>query len=954
MQFLETGGATEVYILFADSVVFTGYLSSYDIKSSDVFSYLETRLKTYVLEFESTQTILRNLTYTPTTGSYHTEPVRRDTHGDIFIRLIPTEYRGMVEASHDGTPRYSYNIPPSNIFELLTSLERSTGWRSYADPNIYHLTGFINDIYSGDYTWITADSAADMSRVQIGDYILYMKPDPHISENLSTSFRFRVCGTVSLVVGNDIRILSEYDPEEHPAFDSLKHGLYLVVKGQRIGFGDPEVSVEPIYLHVGEDIYDTAITTGIYSEATIFNVSSNVDGVKNTVTLPACVIPGDSSFYTTIDRHPDPVIISMSEEALVLKGHNLIDTEDDLSRIFVSRIAIVNGMPTFEYDVFVFDKPLREKMEERYMRGIPVTVIKDPQFWRKPGDWIDLDTVVRFRYDGDVAISHRFYLRDVSGIGIETKIRVGMAEYHVYAVNHAKNYVVVTPEKEEDAMMTHNVGCIVYKPALHSSHPYSETSPQPGSPIDLYGKVVRNVVAGASMKRPELEVLATAYVLRLTQFADAGDGFLPIDKAVYNWQGFIERDVQVFETSGGFTVPSNVHFIRILMLGGGGNASIEPPGAGGAGGLVYRPRNPVVHGVTYTIGVGGAGEDTTFALGSETLLRALGGGHALGDGGSGGGGCTFEEVVFRHSFGSFGSDPGRLWRPMGVHATQDYIYVADRFNHRIQVFDIAGNYVAHYGTGVAGDGGAEFNLPDGVTADDDGNVYVADTGNNRIVKISPAMEHIATVTNTSARNHIAFKDGILYSSAIGGNIVKYTPALVPLETFSVGFNPNGIAVDVGGNVYLTRGNGLVYKFSPTGTQLMTFGGLGTGDGQFIGGRGLFVTDGGNIYVADYTLDRVQKFTPGGTFIEKYEGHGLTTPEDVSVNPEGFIAISNFDSNNIFVFGYATCRALQPNSEWGGMGNHGGRYGGGGAGSSGLSVVEHEFVSRFGSSGVIPW
>ena len=60
------------------------------------------------------------------------------------------------------------------------------------------------------------------------------------------------------------------------------------------------------------------------------------------------------------------------------------------------------------------------------------------------------------------------------------------------------------------------------------------------------------------------------------------------------------------------------------------------------------------------------------------------------------------------------------------------IYVADTYNHRIQVFDLDGHYKLAFGSEGKGDG--EFNYPEGIAVDptDHNRIYVADTGNERI------------------------------------------------------------------------------------------------------------------------------------------------------------------------------------------------------------------------------
>lgn len=86
-----------------------------------------------------------------------------------------------------------------------------------------------------------------------------------------------------------------------------------------------------------------------------------------------------------------------------------------------------------------------------------------------------------------------------------------------------------------------------------------------------------------------------------------------------------------------------------------------------------------------------------------------------------------------------------LFAPFGVAISPDgSLFIADTNNNRVRRIDHGGNIVAFAGTGRAafgGDGGpaaaADLNLPTGVAFDSAGNVYIADSGNNRVRKVSP-------------------------------------------------------------------------------------------------------------------------------------------------------------------------------------------------------------------------
>ena len=92
-----------------------------------------------------------------------------------------------------------------------------------------------------------------------------------------------------------------------------------------------------------------------------------------------------------------------------------------------------------------------------------------------------------------------------------------------------------------------------------------------------------------------------------------------------------------------------------------------------------------------------------------------------------------------------GPDPGHFLFPLSLDAGPDQrIYVLDAGNARIQVFDIDGNYITHFGRmGSAagefdfGSGGSASSFAGSIAVDDDGYIYVADVGNRRIQKFAP-------------------------------------------------------------------------------------------------------------------------------------------------------------------------------------------------------------------------
>jgi sugar lactone lactonase YvrE len=217
---------------------------------------------------------------------------------------------------------------------------------------------------------------------------------------------------------------------------------------------------------------------------------------------------------------------------------------------------------------------------------------------------------------------------------------------------------------------------------------------------------------------------------------------------------------------------------------------------------------------------------------------------------------------------------------------QGNVYVADSGNDRIQKFGSSGKFLSKWGSSGKGDG--QFSHPKGIVVDGQGNVYVADYGNDRIQKFDGSGKFLS-------------KWG---SSGIGEG------------QFS---SPNSLAVDGQGNVFvsdivfdtvISRNNNRIQKFDPSGKFLTKWGSYGNGDGQFYspGGVAVAVDLQGNVYVTDYIdihapenfNDRIQKFDNNGKFLSKWE---VLYPIGVAVDLQGnvyavesYSVIEKFDNN----------------------------------------------------------
>jgi uncharacterized protein (TIGR03437 family) len=200
----------------------------------------------------------------------------------------------------------------------------------------------------------------------------------------------------------------------------------------------------------------------------------------------------------------------------------------------------------------------------------------------------------------------------------------------------------------------------------------------------------------------------------------------------------------------------------------------------------------------------------------------------------------------------------QLFNPIGLaFDSNGLLYIADEDNQRIRRLDqslttistIAG--ATHYG----GDGGpaasAILDLPESVAMDSNGNIYFADTFNNRIRKITAAGV-ISTVAGTGACGY----------SGDNGPAVSATLC-----------HPFGVAINSQNNLFIAdsqnfvvrevTGNGLIATIAGTGDYADAGNNVPATSAMFRFPYGLAFDSAGSLYISDYAANRVRKMTLGG-------------------------------------------------------------------------------------------
>ena len=239
---------------------------------------------------------------------------------------------------------------------------------------------------------------------------------------------------------------------------------------------------------------------------------------------------------------------------------------------------------------------------------------------------------------------------------------------------------------------------------------------------------------------------------------------------------------------------------------------------------------------------------------------------------------------FLRSFGKPGNGLGELDRPMNLTIRGDALYVAEYFNDRLQVFSLDGT--PRRIIGKAGSGPGRFNAPGGVAVGSDGSLYVADFYNHRIQKLTADGKFVRQWGASVERKPLSDTDGVSFNY------------------------PTDVAIAANGKMYVADGyNDRVQVFNADGSFSHKWGGpfaaniYGPFNGWFATVTSVAVGPKGNIFVADFYNDRIQKFDPDGEFLTSFGRRGsgkgeLSYPIAVAVASNGTVFVADYGNNRI--------------------------------------------------------
>lgn len=284
----------------------------------------------------------------------------------------------------------------------------------------------------------------------------------------------------------------------------------------------------------------------------------------------------------------------------------------------------------------------------------------------------------------------------------------------------------------------------------------------------------------------------------------------------------------------------------------------------------------------------------------------------------------------------------------------DNVFFADSSNNRVRRIAAATKIITTVaGNGGIGDGGpataALLQTPSGTAVDASGNLYIADTANNRVRRVDAATKNITTIEAIGPGSSLAGPTAVAFDSS--GNLfiadalqgrIKIVDAVTKAITTVAGggstsgnagdggpatsaglSRPSGVAIDRSGNLYIAdRSNYRVRRVDAVTKNISTVAGDGSngyaGDGALATATGLSVSaialDGaGNLYIAAWQNYRIFKVDATTNIITTVAGNGafgyagdggpataarLNNPSGIAVDALGNVYIADTDNHRI--------------------------------------------------------
>jgi RHS repeat-associated protein len=264
------------------------------------------------------------------------------------------------------------------------------------------------------------------------------------------------------------------------------------------------------------------------------------------------------------------------------------------------------------------------------------------------------------------------------------------------------------------------------------------------------------------------------------------------------------------------------------------------------------------------------------------------------------------------TYGKEGAAAGDVKEPGGIAVNQSTgnVYVGDYGNSRVDEWNEKGEFVRAFGwhvngkeelqvctttceAGKAGSGAGQFKESANVAVDSSGNVWVTDSGSDRVQEFTEKGEFIKTFgfgVNEKGTEKLETCTSKCQAGKVGSGNGQF-------------FKPTGIEV-TGGDVYVVDSeNDRVQELTTAGVYVTKFGAKGSGEVQFSAPGGMAIDSSGNLYIADTGNNRIEEVASNGAYITQFGKAGtgnseFKEPEGVAVTSSGEAYVADSANNRV--------------------------------------------------------
>jgi hypothetical protein len=230
------------------------------------------------------------------------------------------------------------------------------------------------------------------------------------------------------------------------------------------------------------------------------------------------------------------------------------------------------------------------------------------------------------------------------------------------------------------------------------------------------------------------------------------------------------------------------------------------------------------------------------------------------------------QVTYIGEFGGTGTMSGLFKNPAAVAISDDQrIFICDRGNHRVQIFDMKGNFLREFGR--FGWKEREFDEPADICVKSMLNIYIADYNNQRVQRFDRNLNFISALySNPGDDNRFQFREvlSVLYSGQ-------------------------------GDLFLLDGGENKVIKFTGQNQGQTAFGYYESGMGELVKPVQIDISSKNQIVVTDTEAKAILIFDYFGNFIQKVQDLNLQQPNGLAIDRKDRIYVSDLQSRQLLIF-----------------------------------------------------